>query len=160
MKRTLAALGLMTLTISSAMADDSNEIRVGSFLVLTSKDPFSGKDTVVAITGSEGSSVGFRCIQSKLSVVVATNHIQFTDGDRPTIKLRADNKDILEETGALLSNTMIEIDEDNDKIMNQVVGANSLAVRIMANTIFTFTVQLKQSDKVIGMVKAACAVGK
>ena len=157
MKRTLVALGLMTITMSSAIADDTKA--VGSFIVLTEKDPFGGKDTVIAVTGSGSWAVGFRCLQSKLSVVVMNKDKQFTDGDSFMVKLRADNKDIFEEKGDVLSKNMVEIDGDVDKIMDQVAGAKSFSVRLMGNTIDTATVQTKQSEKVIGIVKAACAGG-
>ena len=147
----------MLLMANAASAQDAKTTMVGSFMVRTEKDPFDGKDSVVAMTASGDWGVGVRCIQSGLSLAIVTTDTKINTGDVFLIKIRADSKDILEEKGTAISDKLIEVSDEADKIIDQALGAKSLSIRIMGDTVVTFTIPMKSSDKAIGAVKTACA---
>jgi hypothetical protein len=156
MRRLFIALAAVIASAMPMRADDTKTDHIGSFMVSTTKDPFGDRDTVVAMTIGGGGAFAMRCIEGALSIAISSATMTFETGDTFGIKIRADNKDIFEEEGTALSPVIIEVSEEADKIIEQVSGAKTVAVRIAGSTVLTETIPLQQSDKAAAVVKKAC----
>ncbi len=161
MKANRIGLAVLAGTLAmpiSANGQDRQTTHIGNFLVTIEKDPFSDKDTVVALALSGTDALGLRCLESTLSLVIAGQGRTWTEGDSFNVKFRIDNKEIFDETGLAISSELVEVQDDAGKIMDDMNGGRSVAIRVTgAVSFYTFTVPLRQPDKAIALVKMACA---
>jgi len=108
----------------------------------------------MALSGTD--FIAIRCIENTLSVAIAGQDHPITAGDISHIKFRADAKEIIEVQGNAINATIIQLD-DSEKLIEQLNGAKSVAIRVAGpNQSYAFTIQMKQSDKAIALVKKAC----
>lgn len=150
-------VSMFTIVTYVANAQDKKSITIGSFLLTTEKDPFGDHDTVVAMAISGTDVVALRCIENTLSLAIASKDHPITVGEVYSVKFRADDKQIFDEVGHAINESIIDVSTNADAMIDQVNGAKIIAIRITGdNSSYTFTVPVRQADKVVPLVKKAC----
>jgi hypothetical protein len=155
--KTIKTLGLVMACIFAAPSiAQETKTTIGSFLVTTTKDPFSDGSNVIALAVGETDAMAIRCLDNDLSVVVMRPEQKWTEGDVFQIKFRADSKPVIEREGQALGDVIIQV-ADSSALIDDINGAKSVSFRVAsATSTYTFTVPLRQSDKVAALVKKAC----
>jgi hypothetical protein len=153
----VAGTVLSVLASTSFAQDSMSRSTVGNFIVLSGKEPISDKANVIAMIGQQADIVGVRCLDDGLSIAVMRPSEDWTTGDPFEIKFRADGKPVIAKTGAAISPTVIEI-PNAEEIIDNFAGAKTVVFRVISTaSTYTFTLQLRESDRAVNIVKKACA---
>jgi hypothetical protein len=126
MKKYLALAAIAALNASPALA--------GWTVERNEPDPFGPKGTTAFVAGEGNSSraLSIRCLEGKISLELVIEAFGVSEGERASVKLVADSKDILEDNDAQVveaSTAFTAIQFGDENTLNYLKGTQKLSVR-------------------------------